>query len=359
MRSLNIQKQHKYKYLLKDNRFFLLLLLVIIQISLLTNNISSVYGVNVNGRRVCIFFDDGWENQYDIALPILKQFGFKATFSIITDLIGMDRGTFWSRMNVDEIRRLRDLGMEIASHTKTHPHMNNLTRDKLIDEIVNSRKILTEMGFDVKTFVYPYGEYNSTIIDYVKEAGYICARTTSYEPYYIDNLEARYVIGSYPITNQGFEEFTRILSQTDDRTIVVLTYHFISDVGPTETSTPTQNFYEQMKYLKDNNFEVLLLSDIISSKVDITPPNINIIKPSNGSTVSRTINIWVSATDESGINRVELYVDGNYLVTKYNSQIQFRLNTRNFMNGPHTIKVVAYDKKGNRGESKIMIYFSN
>lgn len=83
-----------------------------------------VYGIGQD-RRVCIFFDDGWKNQYDVALPVLKEFGFKATFSIITDYIGMDRGTFWSRMNIDEIIELKNLEMEIASHIRTHPHMKN------------------------------------------------------------------------------------------------------------------------------------------------------------------------------------------------------------------------------------------
>lgn len=217
-------------------------------------------------KKVCIFFDDGWKNQFDVALPVLKDFGFKATFSIITDYIGIDRGTFWSRMNDDELRVLKNLGMEIASHSKTHPHMNNLTREQLIDEIINSKYVLTEMGFNVKIFVYPYGEYNSTIIDYVKIGGYIGARTISYEPYHVENLDAVYRVGSYSITNQSFEEFTRILSESNYNTIVVLTYHFISDIGPPETSTPVQNFYKQMRYLKDNNFEIILLSDVISSK---------------------------------------------------------------------------------------------
>lgn len=52
-------------------------------------------------RKVCLFFDDGWQNQYDVAFPILKTCGFKASFAIITGSIGADRGTFTSRMNVD------------------------------------------------------------------------------------------------------------------------------------------------------------------------------------------------------------------------------------------------------------------
>lgn len=90
--------------------------------------------------RVALFFDDGWKSHYDEAFPILKEFGFKATFAIITDYVGLDRGTPRARMNHTELKELQNSGMEIASHTKTHPHMLNLTREKLINEIANSRK---------------------------------------------------------------------------------------------------------------------------------------------------------------------------------------------------------------------------
>ena len=56
----------------------------------------------VSGRKVCLFFDDGWKNQFDEALPVLKEFGFKASFGVITDYMGLDRETFWSRMDVAE-----------------------------------------------------------------------------------------------------------------------------------------------------------------------------------------------------------------------------------------------------------------
>ncbi len=105
------------------------------------------------------------------------------------------------------------------------------------------------------------------------------------------------MISSYPITNQSFEEFTRILSMADDGNVIVLTYHFISDIGPLETSTPIDNFKKQMKYLKDNNFEVVLLSDLISGRIDISPPKVTFINPLNGSTVSGSLKIGVSAME--------------------------------------------------------------
>ncbi len=66
--------------------------LFMIQAGILFSGLPA-YGLE-GDRKVCIFFDDGWKNQYDVALPILKEFGFKATFSIITDYIGMDNEPF-------------------------------------------------------------------------------------------------------------------------------------------------------------------------------------------------------------------------------------------------------------------------
>lgn len=217
--------------------------------------------------KVALFFDDCWKNQYDEAFPVLKEFEFKATFAVITDHIGQDRGTFWARMNLDELKMLQENGMEIASHTKSHPNMLNLTHERLIDEIANSKKALAQLGFNVKTFVYPYGEWNQTIIQQVKEAGYTCARTITPETYAIENLDAnvRYHIGSWAVTNQSLREFQEILKNTGKGRIIVLTYHFISNEAPKETATPTRNFYEQMKYLKENGYEIVLLSEIFDT----------------------------------------------------------------------------------------------
>jgi peptidoglycan/xylan/chitin deacetylase (PgdA/CDA1 family) len=217
-------------------------------------------------RKVSLFFDDGWENQYDVAFPILKELGFKASFSIITDCIGLDRGTSSSRMNVSEIKELQAYGMDIACHTKTHPHMINLTHDQLQDEIMASKNVLTQMGFNVKTFVYPFGEWNFTIMDYVKKAGYVCAREAKPEAYSLKDPDpnARYHICSWQITNQSLDDFKQILSHATESEVVVLTYHYISDEKPPETSIPVQNFREQMMYLKDNNFKVVLLPELFA-----------------------------------------------------------------------------------------------
>ncbi len=154
----NGQKKHVPKILRgRDVRRYVAIYLLVLTIYFVSFPPLFAFANFKPGLRVALFFDGGWKNQYDEAFPILKEFRFKATFAVITDYIGLDRGTLQARMNYTELKELQNSGMEIASHTKTHPHMLNLTHERIIDEIANSRKALTQLGFDVKTFVYPHG----------------------------------------------------------------------------------------------------------------------------------------------------------------------------------------------------------
>ena len=76
-------------------------------------------------KLVCLTFDDGWKNQYDNALPVLQQYGFKATFAAVTTWIGDGEGTEQC-MSYTELHALADQGMDIASHTRTHAHLPTL-----------------------------------------------------------------------------------------------------------------------------------------------------------------------------------------------------------------------------------------
>jgi hypothetical protein len=118
----------------------------------------------------------------------------------------------------------------------------------------------------VKTFVYPFGEWNDTIIGYVKDAGYLCAREAKPESYRLNGSDpvARFRICSWQVTNQSMDAFKQILSHAAGDEVVVLTYHFLSDNASKATYISIQNFREQMSYLKENNFDVVLLSDFFA-----------------------------------------------------------------------------------------------
>jgi peptidoglycan/xylan/chitin deacetylase (PgdA/CDA1 family) len=219
-----------------------------------------------DARLVCLFFDDAWANQYEIALPVLLEHDFKATFGVITGSTGTGNG-FWRYMDREELEELSKCGMDIAGHTRTHPHLtDNLTDEQLREEIIDSKKHLEEMGFEVNTMVYPYYEWDDRVIEYVIEAGYTCARGGWPEEGAYDlntnDPKARYHVSSWQITNQNLDTFKRYVEEAGRYSVISLVYHFISDTGPEVTSTPVANFQAQMSYLKEAGFTIVLLPDL-------------------------------------------------------------------------------------------------
>ena len=222
--------------------------------------------IHPDARLVCLFFDDGWANQYKIALPILLKHDFKATFGVITGRIGTGH-SFWEYMDEKELKKLAEYGMDIACHTKTHPNLtDNLTDEQLRGEIINAKKHLEKMGLEVSTFVYPYYELDDRVVEFVTEAGYTCARAGWTEGEFYDlttsDPRAMYYVPSWPIVNQNMERFKFLVDKASRHSAVCLTYHFISDTGPEETSTPVAKFKAQMSYLKEAGFTVVLLPDL-------------------------------------------------------------------------------------------------
>lgn len=125
-------------------------------------------------RPVALTFDDGYEDAYTDALPILERYGFTATFYIVTNFVGQPGYMSW-----EQIAALRDAGMEIGSHTVSHPDLRTLGREEALKEITMSRAIIQgALNVPVESFCYPIGGYNQEIAAIVAEAGYTNAVTT-------------------------------------------------------------------------------------------------------------------------------------------------------------------------------------
>jgi peptidoglycan/xylan/chitin deacetylase (PgdA/CDA1 family) len=218
-----------------------------------------------DAKIVCLFFDDAFENQYEIAWPILQEYNFKATFGVITEYIGTGRDLM-RYMDLGQLEELARDGMDIASHTKTHIHLRLLSDEQLRDEVIDSKKYLENLGFVVDTLVYPFYEWDDRIIEQVIAANYTCARAgwtrdRVFDPDTTDP-NSKYHIAAWQITNQDMDAFKLIVDQAGPNAVVCLVYHLISDEGPESTSTPVANFQEQMAYLKNAGFTVIPLPDL-------------------------------------------------------------------------------------------------
>jgi peptidoglycan-N-acetylglucosamine deacetylase len=130
-------------------------------------------GINV--KRVAIVttsWDDG--HRLDMRLAeILDRYGVLGTFYIP---LSYRRCPVLAK---EEIRALMAMGMEIGSHTLTHPNLTELKKIEVLHELVESRKMLEEIGGErIVSFCYPAGKFNRMVRSCVIEAGYKLARTT-------------------------------------------------------------------------------------------------------------------------------------------------------------------------------------
>jgi peptidoglycan/xylan/chitin deacetylase (PgdA/CDA1 family) len=122
---------------------------------------------------VIISFDDGWETQFEYALPSLEKYHYPATFFVVTNYIGRSGFISWP-----QLQTLITDGMRIGSHSRSHPRLNKIIdAAELWDQIYNSKTILeAQLEAPVEEFAYPYGSYNARAAAVVKLAGYRAGR---------------------------------------------------------------------------------------------------------------------------------------------------------------------------------------
>jgi peptidoglycan/xylan/chitin deacetylase (PgdA/CDA1 family) len=126
-------------------------------------------------KLVVLTFDDGYEDAFSAALPLLRQYGFAGTFYVVPNFVGRPGYLSW-----EQVRALHEAGMEIGSHTMNHPDLSGLSLEAAQAEIVESRRVLEEqIGAPVLSFSYPAGSYTPEIAALVRDAGYSNAVTTS------------------------------------------------------------------------------------------------------------------------------------------------------------------------------------
>jgi peptidoglycan/xylan/chitin deacetylase (PgdA/CDA1 family) len=138
---------------------------------------------------VGLTFDDGYENFLHAALPVLERFGFSATVFVVSGMLGGEND--WEHyfsprptlklLGAAGVREVADRGMEIGSHSMSHPVLSGLGAERLKREVSDSRRILGEvLGCEVAGFCFPYGELDASAIRAVRRArySYACAVNT-------------------------------------------------------------------------------------------------------------------------------------------------------------------------------------
>lgn len=136
-------------------------------------------GKTLPEKAVAITFDDGYNNNYEQAAPILEKFGYPYTIFVNPTLIDEGKGYV---MGWDKLKELASKGALIANHTAQHDYLHIKLKDesdaqwqaRIKQDILRSQqRIKEEIGHDYKYLAYPYGEFNNKLQALVEELGFI------------------------------------------------------------------------------------------------------------------------------------------------------------------------------------------
>jgi len=94
--------------------------------------------------------------------------------------------------------------------------------------------------------------------------------------------------------------------------------------------------------------------NVQNAVLDQTPPVTQITSPTAGAIITKNSKIYVVASDNTGVVRVELYVDGVFAASSTSSAPVFNENTARWSKGTHTLQTVAFDAAGNAGRSALV-----
>jgi peptidoglycan/xylan/chitin deacetylase (PgdA/CDA1 family) len=124
-------------------------------------------------KPVVITFDDGYQDLYSNAFPILAAHRFKAVAYIVSSFVGQSR--YVSKEQVVEMDRG---GIQIASHTVDHPNLARSSFGSTMYQLVESKRWLEQLvGHPVVDFAYPSGRASADVVTALDRAGYDTAVT--------------------------------------------------------------------------------------------------------------------------------------------------------------------------------------
>lgn len=204
-----------------------------VQTSSKTQKLLPIYNVETNEKKVAFTMNCAWNaDDIDKILEVLKSNNTKITFFMVGD---------WIEKNQESAKKIYEEGHEIASHSDTHPHVNNLSYEENIEEIEKSNdKIEKITGQRTKIYRAPYGEYNDTVIKSANDKGYYTIQWN------LDTLDYTGLTG---------EEMWKRLKDKIKPGDIILSHN--------GTKHTAESLDMLLKNIKEKGLEVVRISDLI------------------------------------------------------------------------------------------------
>lgn len=121
-----------------------------------------------SGRDIVLTFDDGYEDNYTVAFPLLRRYGFTGTFFVVTSTVGTS-----DHLTVAQIKEMAVAGMAFGSHGQHHVDFSALPPSIARSELENSKRLIGGWAGDPVTFfAYPSGRYSASVERSLADLGY-------------------------------------------------------------------------------------------------------------------------------------------------------------------------------------------
>ena len=229
---------------------------------------------SIPDKLVVLTFDDGVKSQGTFVAPLLKQYGFGATFFVTEG--AQVWGNEENYLNWDEVRDLHDAGFEIGSHTQRHHAVSSQSPAELRAELEYIDRRCAEYGVPKpETFCYPGYDHCPEAVPVLADWGFRFARRGVHPEYdycgegdrgpaYDPAVHHPLLI---PTTGSAgprwrFEDFLWALDQARDGRIAVLTFHGVPDLDHAWVHTEPEMFERCMKVLDERGCTVIALREL-------------------------------------------------------------------------------------------------
>lgn len=135
-------------------------------------------GYALQPNPIVLTFDDGYAEHLDTVMPMLREYGFRGTFFIITGFADDLRAGY---LTWPQVQTLAASGMEVAAHSKSHPDLRGRDYDFLVYEVYGSlESIRVNVGPTIQSFAYPMGRYDDGTVQILQQTNVAAAVTTEH-----------------------------------------------------------------------------------------------------------------------------------------------------------------------------------